>query len=67
MTTVLMKFAGFRVARLAFPELYLQQYGQPIRPKDLGHRNLDQVIAALPHVVEVGVWFLFCAFLKVQT
>lgn len=53
-TTLLMKYPGSRVAKFAFPEIFLREYDQVLKPKDWGYSNMDALIRALGDVIEVS-------------
>ena len=48
-----MKYPGSRVAKFAFPEIFLREYDQVLKPKDWGYSNMDALIRALGDVIEV--------------
>ena len=52
-TTLLMKYPGSRVAKFAFPEIFLREYDHVLKPKDWGYSNMDAFIRALGDVIEV--------------
>ena len=52
-TTLLMKYPGARVAKFAFPEIFLREYDHVLKPKDWGYSNMDVLIRALGDVIEV--------------
>ena len=48
-----MKYPGSRVAKFAFPEIFLREYDHVLKPKDWGYSNMDALIRALEDVIEV--------------
>ena len=56
-TTLLMKYPGSRVAKFAFPEIFLGEYDHVLKPKDWGYSNMDVLIRALGDVIEVIKFF----------
>ncbi|XP_022794519.1 meiosis regulator and mRNA stability factor 1-like [Stylophora pistillata] len=52
-TKLLLKYPGCRVAEFAFADIFLREYGQMLKPKDLGFTSMASLIQALGDVLEV--------------